>query len=122
MRATLVICGVFGSCWSAWLPGCLPNPSPAYAGRRLPVGRMEDRGPCERRPIMRTATYNVPPTAGDRGSAECVVYFFGAGQGGGAEANIERWKGQLRQPGGKPADAQINKRTVHDLPVITIDI
>jgi hypothetical protein len=50
------------------------------------------------------------------------VYFFGAGQGGGVEANLERWKGQFRGPGGKPADAQVGKRTVHGLPVTTVDI
>ena len=40
---------------------------------------------------MRAATYMVD-------GAECVVYFFGAGQGGSIEANVERWKGQFRQP------------------------
>jgi hypothetical protein len=71
---------------------------------------------------MRAATYSIPPAAGDHDSAECAVYFFGAGQGGGIEANIERWKGQFHQPGGKPAEAQVRKRTIHGLPVTTIDI
>ncbi len=70
---------------------------------------------------MRAATYAVAPTAGDISNAECVVYFFGAGQGGSVEANLERWKGQIVGPDGKPADAKIAKRTVHDLPVTTID-
>jgi hypothetical protein len=70
---------------------------------------------------MRAATYIVPAAAGDRENAECVVYFFGAGQGGSVEANLERWKGQFRQPGGKPAEAQVRKRTVHGLAVTTID-
>jgi hypothetical protein len=67
---------------------------------------------------MRAATYSIPSAAGDRDSAECAVYFFGAGQGGSVEANIDRWKGQFRQP----AAAQVRKRTVHGLPVTTIDI
>jgi hypothetical protein len=70
---------------------------------------------------MRAATYTVPPAAGDSASAECVVYFFGAGQGGGVEANLDRWKGQLLGPDGKTADAKIAKRTIHGLPVTTID-
>ena len=70
---------------------------------------------------MRAATYVVPPTAGDTANAECVVYFFGAGQGGSVEANLDRWKGQILDPEGKPAEAKIAKRTVHDLPVTTID-
>ena len=70
---------------------------------------------------MRAATYTIAPTAGDTANAECVVYFFGAGQGGSIDANLERWKGQIVGPDGKPAEAKIAKRTVHDLPVTTID-
>jgi len=44
---------------------------------------------------MRAATYTVPATAPDSASAECVVYFFGSGQGGSVQANLDRWKGQL---------------------------
>lgn len=47
---------------------------------------------------MRAATYKVPLAAGDHGAAECVVYFFGKGQGGPIDANIERWRGQFRIP------------------------
>jgi hypothetical protein len=60
---------------------------------------------------MRAATYTV-----DR--AECAVNFFGAAQGGGVDENIERWKGQFRQP----AEAKVGKRTVHGITVTTIDI
>lgn len=70
---------------------------------------------------MRAATYTVPAAPGDSESAECVVYFFGAGSGGAVEANIERWKGQILKADGKVADAQIQKRTVHSLPVTMID-
>jgi len=69
---------------------------------------------------MRAATYIVPSAQGDRESPECVVYFFGTGQGGSVQANLDRWKGQFTQ-GGKPAPAQIQKRTVHGLPVTTVD-
>jgi len=71
---------------------------------------------------MRAATYKLPPAAGDTEGAECVVYFFGMGQGGGVQQNIDRWNGQITQPDGKPATAQIRKRTVHSLPVTTIDV
>jgi hypothetical protein len=70
---------------------------------------------------MRAATYIVSPKSGDSGTAECVVYFFGSGQGGSIEANVERWKGQIVGPDGKPAEAKTAKRTVHGLPVTTID-
>jgi len=70
---------------------------------------------------MRAATYLMPPAPGDTDKAECVVYFFGAGQGGSIEANIDRWKGQFTQPDGKSAAGKVDKRTVHGLPVTTIE-
>lgn len=70
---------------------------------------------------MRAATYLVPAAQGDSAPIECVVYFFGAGQGGSPEANLDRWKSQMLAPDGKTADAKIAKRTVHGLTVSTID-
>jgi hypothetical protein len=67
---------------------------------------------------MRVATYTIAPAPGDQDSAECAVYFFGAAQGGDAEANIERWKGQFR-PSAPP---KTGKRTIHGFNVTTIDI
>jgi hypothetical protein len=71
---------------------------------------------------MRAATYPVPPVQGDRDGAECVVYFFGVGQGGNIQDNIARWEGQFTAPGGKPAPAKVTKIAVHGLPVTTIDV
>jgi hypothetical protein len=71
---------------------------------------------------MRAATYRIPPASGDHEGAECVVYFFGAAQGGSVQANIERWKSQFTGSDGKPSTAQIQKRTVHGLPVTIIDV
>jgi hypothetical protein len=70
---------------------------------------------------MRAATYTIAPAAGDSAAAECGVYFFGVGQGGSVDDNIERWKGQIQGPGGKPATAQVAKRKVRGLTVTTID-
>jgi hypothetical protein len=71
---------------------------------------------------MRAATYPVAPAPGDREGAECAVYFFGLGQGGSIQANLDRWEGQFKAPGGKPAPAKVTKITVHGLPVTTIDV
>ncbi len=67
---------------------------------------------------MRLATYSIAP------NAECGVYFFGAGQGGSVEANLDRWIGQFLQADGKPskAAAKIAKRTIHGWPVTTVDV
>ena len=72
--------------------------------------------------LMRAATYKIFPASGDQEGAECVVYFFGAAQGGSVQANIELWKSRFMGADGKPATAQIQKRTVHTLPVTTIDV
>jgi hypothetical protein len=49
---------------------------------------------------MRRAQYRVPGKAGD---GECVVFYFGPGQGGDPMANAERWAGQFTLEDGRPA-------------------
>ena len=71
---------------------------------------------------MRAATSPVAPVPGDRDGAECAVYFFGLSQGGTIEANIDRWEGQFKAPGRKPAPAEVTKIAIHGLPVTTIDV
>jgi hypothetical protein len=70
---------------------------------------------------MRAATYTLPLSTGDEGIAECVVNYFGPGQGGGVEANIDRWRGQVLGADGKPVAAKIDKRTSRGVPVTVID-
>jgi hypothetical protein len=69
---------------------------------------------------FRVVTWSVPAAPGSD-KAECIVYFFGQGQGGSVEANLDRWKGQFSQDG-KPANAKIAKRTVHGVNMTTIDL
>ena len=45
---------------------------------------------------MRVATYAIPAAQGDAEGAECAVFYFGAGQGGGVDANLQRWIGQFQ--------------------------
>ncbi len=47
---------------------------------------------------MRRAQYQVP---GPGGNGECVVFYFGPGQGGAPMENAQRWASQFAQPGGK---------------------
>lgn len=44
---------------------------------------------------MRAATYKLPAAKGDPEDAECAVFYFGQGQGGGVDANVQRWVGQF---------------------------
>jgi len=70
---------------------------------------------------MRAATYAVPPVSGDSDPAECGVYFFGPGQGGSVEANIDRWRSQFTDPNGRTTPAKIDKGQVHGFRVTRID-
>jgi hypothetical protein len=70
---------------------------------------------------MRAATYSIVPATGDTGVAECVVNFFGPGQGGGIDANVERWKSQVLGADGKPAAAKVDKRTVRGVAITMVD-
>jgi hypothetical protein len=56
---------------------------------------------------MRRAQYRVP---GTRGDAECVVFYFGPGQGGDPRANAERWASQFVNADGSPAAAEMKTR------------
>ena len=49
---------------------------------------------------MRVATYVVPAVSGDADGGECAVFFFGAGQGGDTQMNIDRWVGQFENAKG----------------------
>jgi hypothetical protein len=73
---------------------------------------------------MRAATYALPLLPGDSGTAECAVYYFGAGQGGGIEENIDRWVGQIMQPdGSSSADkAKTEKKSKGGFDVTTVDV
>jgi len=70
---------------------------------------------------MRAATYTVAPAAGDADPAECGVYFFGPGQGGTVDANIDRWRSQFSDPNGRTTPAKIDKGQLHGLRVTRID-
>ena len=61
---------------------------------------------------MRVAQATIP---GPGGPGELAVFFFGAGQGGGVDANVKRWLGQIdTDPGTMPDQSsfQVNGFTV----------
>ncbi len=54
---------------------------------------------------MRQAQYRLAPVEGDAAEGEVNVFYFGPQSGGGVEANLQRWIGQMTLPdGGNPAD------------------
>jgi hypothetical protein len=108
---------------SLWL--LLMGAALAWAGSAAGLGwtapaAWKSEGP---RP-MRAATYTIAAAPGDAEGGECVVNYFGPGQGGGVDANLKRWIGQFQAPGGGPADslAKISKKTINGVPVTLVDI
>ena len=68
---------------------------------------------------MRVATYTIPASAGDKDPGELAIFYFGPGQGGGVQANIDRWEGQISQ---KTGPAKTAKMTVAGMPVTSVDV
>ncbi len=57
---------------------------------------------------MKAASYTYGPLQSDKEPAQLNVYYFGQGQGGTIEANVERWIKQMSMPDGSdPAKASI---------------
>ena len=74
---------------------------------------------------MRVAEFVLPRAAGDKADAALTVYFFGRGSGGGVQANLDRWIGQMTQPDGR-ASADVAKTEARKsragLPLTIVDI
>jgi hypothetical protein len=70
---------------------------------------------------MRVAQYKLP---GDAGDANLVIYYFGPGQGGSVDANLERWIGQMQQPDGSSSKgkAKTETTTVNGMNLTLLDV
>jgi hypothetical protein len=70
---------------------------------------------------MRVATYLV---GGNTSNTDCAVFYFGPGQGGAVQANIDRWIGQFVQPDGSSSSeaAALAEHEFGGLRVTTIDL
>ena len=73
---------------------------------------------------MRVAQYKLPKAEGDNEDASLVLYYFGASQGGSAQANIDRWISQIQQTDGSASKdrAKTETITVNGLKVTTVDV
>jgi len=54
---------------------------------------------------MRKAQYAIPAAAGDAEGGQCAVFYFGPGQGGDIQSNVDRWATQFTGAGGHPTPA-----------------
>ena len=72
---------------------------------------------------MRVATYSIPPAKGDSEAAECAVFYFGPGQGGSVDANVQRWVAQFETPDGKPVPNPAPKKSkINGLAVTRLEL
>lgn len=73
---------------------------------------------------MRVVTYSIPAAKGDTEGAELAVFYFGAGQGGGVDANVKRWVAQFQKADGSSAekDAKTKQEKLGGFPVTTVDV
>jgi hypothetical protein len=70
---------------------------------------------------MRRAQYRVPGPGGD---GECVVFYFGPGEGGDPKSNALRWASQFQPAGGlSPEQAlKTGEMRVGAIPVMTVEV
>ena len=73
---------------------------------------------------MRVAQYKLPKNGGDTEDGSLVLYYFGQGQGGGTQANIDRWISQIHQADGSDSKdkAKSESLTVNGLKVTVVDV
>ena len=70
---------------------------------------------------MRRAQYRI---TGPGGPAECVVFYFGPGQGGDAKSNAARWASQFRRADGSPVGDAVKTREIKvgDIAVVLVEV
>lgn len=73
---------------------------------------------------MRVAQFALPKASGDQEDASLVLYYFGPGQGGSIQANIDRWVNQMEQPDGSPSKNKAKTETLkaNGLNVTLLDV
>ncbi len=99
------------------------NSTQATAGGlnfKAPEGWMTEKASSS----MRVAQYKLPKAEGDKEDASLVLYYFGATQGGTAQANIDRWISQMQQPDGSDSKSKAKSETmtVNGLKITTVDV
>ncbi|MDQ1637503.1 MAG: hypothetical protein QOF62_842 [Pyrinomonadaceae bacterium] len=120
LLSTALICTACSRNSVATAPGNKAAPVKGELSYTVPEGWQVERPNSN----MRVAQYTLPRAEGDGADAELVVYYFGQGQGGSRQANIDRWLNQMQQSDGSPSQekAKIENTTVNGLAVTTVDV
>src|SRR4030095_6661434 len=112
--------------------GTPPTPAPPNAPQAAGASSQGDprlkppEGWVNERPTssMRVSQYQLPAADGDTEAASLVVYYFGPGQGGSVDANLERWIGQMQTADARPEKdaARTETSRVNGMKVTLLDI
>lgn len=121
---------VFAACSKGTLSGTgAQQPQSATSSPQTPGGNLTYTAPSEwvvekTSSSMRVAQYKLPKADGDSEDGSLVLYYFGQGQGGGTQANIDRWISQMHQPDGSESKdrAKSETLTVNGLKVTMVDV
>jgi hypothetical protein len=73
---------------------------------------------------FRAYQFSLPKAKGDKEDGELVIFYFGAGSGGGVEENLKRWKGMFQAPEGKSIDdvSKVEKHKIAGVDVTYLDV
>lgn len=107
-------------------PAALP---PGISGSASASGDLQYKAPSgwvKEQPTsgMRKAQFRLPRAEGDSEDGSLVIFYFGPGQGGTAQANLDRWIAQFEQPDGSSSKekAKTKSMTVNGLTVSLLDL
>lgn len=133
MRTKIISAGVLVAalciCWACGNKGATAVSSQQSNASQSASGELRFKAPDgwttePASSAMRVAQYKLPKVEGDKEDASLVLYYFGANQGGTAQANIDRWISQMQQPDGSSSKdkAKTDTMTVNGLKVATVDV
>jgi hypothetical protein len=103
-------------------PAPAPAPPPAVTAEPTPLTWTDPPSfkLSDKKSPMRKATYVVQRAAGDDADGELAVFYFGPGQGGPVEDNVQRWVKQFKDVPAdrvKRADREANGLVQHTVEV-----
>lgn len=101
------------------VPG-MPAAAPAAGGGGLvwtkPAGWNEEPPSSS----MRKAQYSLPAAPGDPEPGQCAVFYFGVGQGGDIQGNVERWASQFADAGGNHPTPKVSEGKVAGMKMMKV--
>lgn len=121
--------GSTSSAQAASVASPLPGPGPVAhqagddsSASPVPITWVDPPGLRRVQPknAMRKASYEVPRASGDSEDGELAVFYFGPGQGGSIDANVDRWVKQFS--GISPNDVKRADRQANGLRQHTVEI